>query len=115
MPATEADFIYLSTNNLYILAAAGLVGIIASTLKVLFGSYNPSAILREYKSNKGVETTYEKMFRTRENYCFHIASARARGEHDEAKRIAKDLIEFDKELDKYEERHFLKKKPAPSV
>ena len=108
MSASTADLIYLNTTNLYVLAIGGLIGVFFTTLKVLFGSYSLPDILRTYETGKGIDSTYEKMFRRRETYCYHIAAARSRGELDEAKRIAKDLMEFDKEIDKFEERHLRK-------
>ena len=108
MSATGADLIYLSTTNFYVLAIGGLIGIFFTTLKVLFGSYYLPTVLRSYETGKNIETTYDKMFRTRENYCYHIAAARSRGESEEARRLAKDLMQFDKEIDKFEERHFKK-------
>ena len=113
MSASGADLIYLSTTNFYVLAIGGLIGIFFTTLKVLFGSYYLPTVLRSYETGKNIDTTYDKMFRTRENYCYHVAAARSRGEYEEAKRIAKDLMQFDKEIDKFEERHF-KKNHAPS-
>ncbi len=111
MSASAADLVYLSTPNLYVLAIGGLVGIFFTTLKVLFGSYSLPGILRTYETGKGIDQTYDKMLRSRENYCYHIAASRSRGEHEEAKRIAKDLMEFDKEIDKFEDRHLRKSVP----
>ena len=109
MSATEADLVWLSSTNLTILAVGSAVAFFFTTLKVLFGSYSLPKILREYKQQSHIESTYDKMFRSRENYCYHIAAARSRGDYDEAKRIAKDLMAFEKKIDNFEETHFKKK------
>jgi hypothetical protein len=109
MSETEADLVWLSSTNFTYLAIGGAVGLFFTTLKVLFGSYSLPYILREYKKQSHIESTYDKMFRSRENYCYHIAGARARGDHDDAKRLARDLVAFEKEIDSFEETHFSKK------
>lgn len=110
MSASSADLLWLDTKSFYILAIGGVIGIFFTTLKVLFGSYSLPHILREHKKLSHIEKTYNKMFRSRDNYCYHIAAARARGENEEAKRLAKDLVEFEKEIDRFEEMHFSKGK-----
>ncbi len=106
MSATGADLVWLDSTNLAVLAIGGAVGLFFTTLKVLFGSYSLPHILREYKKQSLIESTYNKMFRSRDNYCYHIAASRARGDHNEAKRLAKDLLAFEKQIDSFEATHF---------
>lgn len=104
--STLDSMIFMSMEHLWLFAGVGLVVVVLSTLKVLFGSYSLPFILSNYKKQKLIDETYAAMFRSRENFCFHINSARSRGDAEEAKRLARDLIELDKEIATMESTHF---------
>ena len=101
MSSTE-DLIFLSTHQLYWASGLSFVGLFFISLKGLFGSYSIPRILREYSKTKHVDNTYEQMHRSRENFCYHIGAARERGELDDAKRLARELQELDKQIGEME-------------
>jgi hypothetical protein len=102
---STADLVFLSTNQLYVLAAVSLVGFFLTTVKVLFGSYSIPHILREYSKTKLIQETYSSMHSSRENFCYHIGAARERGDKVEAFRLAKELQALDAQIEEMEKKY----------
>jgi hypothetical protein len=100
---------------MWVLAGVGLVGIIATTLKVLFGSYSLPHIMREYSKQKQIDQTYEQMFRSRDNFCYHISASLARGENEDARRLAVEVKALDKQIEEMEVKHFGRKVNATKI
>ena len=82
------------------------LSLVLISFKVLFGSYSLPFILDNYKKQKQIDETYSQMFKSRDNFCYHINASRARGDTEEAKRLARDLVELDKEIEKMEKVYF---------
>lgn len=96
----------MSVHHMYWFAGLSGVVLLLGSMKVLFGSFSVPTILREWSQNQTVDKTYKRMFQSRENYCYHISSARARGDTEEAKRMAKELVSLDKQIGEFEKKHY---------
>ena len=102
---STSDLIWLGTSHMVWLAVFSGVGLVALSLKALFGSFSIPHILREHTKKTNVDNTYEQMFKSRENYCYHIGSARSRGDLDDAKRLAFELQRLDADILQWEREH----------
>jgi len=102
---SSADLIWMGTSHMMWLAVFSGVGLVALSLKALFGSFSLPHILSEHSKKTTIDKTYEHMFKSRDNYCYHIGSARSRGDLDDAKRLAVDLQRLDGEILEWERKH----------
>lgn len=84
-------------------------------MKVLFGSYSIPHILREYTKQKQIDDAYTQMFRSRDNYCYHISAALARGEKEDARRMAKEVKALDQTIEEWEIAHFGRKPNSSTI
>ena len=84
--------------------------VVLSSMKLLFGTYSPSNLLRNYKQSNQLSETYHKMFESRDLLLYHIGWAKSNGEHEQANRMIQDLKALDKEIDNMELKFKMKKK-----
>ena len=52
-----------------------------------------------------MSTSRRSLWRSRENFCYHIGAARERGDKAEAFRLAKELQALDAQIEEMEKKH----------
>ena len=87
---------YPGNYNFVCLAVSIGIMIYFVSLKMLFGSFSIFRVLKDYKQRRLVDQRYLQLFKTRDDLCYHISWARARGDFDEAKNMVKDLLNVEK-------------------